>query len=80
MGEGIATEAARAAIRHGFEEAGLDRIVASADTPNTASLRVMQRVGMGYERRETHEGGDTTYYAISREDFRATNGPTDVPG
>jgi len=79
-GEGLATEAARAAIRHGFEEAGLDRIVASADTPNAASLRVMRKAGMRYEKREVHENRDTTYYAISREDFRAANGPTDVPG
>ncbi len=79
-GTGLATEAVRALIHHGFEDLGFERIAASADTPNAASLRVMQRVGMSYERRETHEGRDTTYYAISREDFRATNGPTDEPG
>jgi hypothetical protein len=26
---------------------------------------------MSYEKREIREGRDTTYYAISREDFRA---------
>ncbi len=79
-GEGLATEAARAAIRHGFEEAGLDRIAASADTPNTASLRVMRKVGMRYEKREICEGRDTTCYAISRADFRARTVPSAAPG
>lgn len=79
-GGGLATEAARAAIRQGFEVAGLDHIPASADTPNVASLRVMQKAGMRREKRETYEGRDTTYYVISREDFRAANGPTSAPG
>jgi [ribosomal protein S5]-alanine N-acetyltransferase len=79
-GEGLATEAARAAIRHGFEEADLDRIAASADTPNTALLRVMRKAGMRHEKREICEGRDTTCYAISREDFRARAVPSAAPG
>ncbi len=79
-GEGLAAEAARAAIRYGFEEAGLDRIAASADTPNAASLRVMRKAGMRYEKREIREGRDTTYYAISREDFRARTVLSGAPG
>ncbi len=53
-------------IRHGFEEAGLDRIEASADTPNAAWLRVMEKAGMAYEKREIREGQDLTYFARSR--------------
>lgn len=79
-GAGLATEMARAAIRYGFEEAGFERITASADTPNMASLRVMQKAGMRYEKREVRDGQDTTYYSISREDFRAATGPTAAPG
>lgn len=79
-GKGLATEAARAAIRYGFEKLGLKRIAASADTPNSASLRVMRKAGMRYEKREVYEDRDTTCYAISRGDFRAANGPTSAPG
>lgn len=79
-GKGFATEAGYAAIRHGFEGAGLDFIPASADTPNTASLRVMEKFGMRREKREIHEGRDTTYYGISRENFRAADGSTVAPG
>jgi ribosomal-protein-alanine N-acetyltransferase len=79
-GMGLATEAVRATIRYGFEEAGLDRIAASADTPNAASLRVMRKAGMRYEKREVREGRDTTYYAISHEDFRARTVLSGAPG
>lgn len=45
-GQGFATEAARAALGYGFDVLGLDRIVAWAMEENTASLAVMQRLGM----------------------------------
>lgn len=73
-GMGLATEAARAAIRYGFE-AGLDRVVASADTENAASLRVMQKAGMGYEKRVLRGGRDQTYYALSREAYEPDDAP-----
>ena len=69
-GEGLATEAARAMIRHGFEEVGLERIVAGADTENAASLRVMEKAGMIREGRDRRNGHDLTYYALSREAFQ----------
>ena len=45
-GQGYATEAARAALDHGFGPLGLDRIVAWAMPANAASLAVMKRLGM----------------------------------
>jgi len=45
-GKGYATEAARAALAHGFGPLGLGEIVSFAGVGNTASIRVMQRVGM----------------------------------
>ncbi len=38
----LATEAARACISYAFEVAGLGRVIAGADAPNVASLRVME--------------------------------------
>ena len=66
---GFATEAARAMIRFGFEQTGLDFVIASADAPNSASLEVMQRVGMSFDRRETVNEKDTVYYRLDRRDF-----------
>ena len=69
-GRGLATEAARAMIRYGFEELALTRVIASADTVNASSLRVMEKAGMTFEKRAIVGGLDTTYYALSREAFQ----------
>ena len=45
-GHGYATEAARAALEHGFGAVGLDEIVSFTATTNLPSQRVMQRIGM----------------------------------
>lgn len=45
-GQGFATEAARASLRFGFEELGLDEIVAFTAYGNSRSRAVMQRLGM----------------------------------
>ena len=45
-GHGYATEAAGAALAYGFEQVGLPEIVAYAAVGNTASFRVMERIGM----------------------------------
>ena len=45
-GHGYATEAARAAVRDGFERLGLDEIVSFTAQVNERSWRVMQRIGM----------------------------------
>ncbi|MDQ1744546.1 MAG: hypothetical protein QOE23_2885 [Pseudonocardiales bacterium] len=45
-GQGFATEAARQALRVGFESFGLAEIVSFTATGNTASRAVMRRLGM----------------------------------
>lgn len=45
-GKGYATEAGQAAIRHGFEVAGLAGIVSFTSLVNTRSIAVMERLGM----------------------------------
>ena len=45
-GRGYATEAARAAVQHGFDNLGLREIVAFAPPQNERSIAVMERLGM----------------------------------
>ncbi|MDG2520810.1 GNAT family N-acetyltransferase [Caulobacter segnis] len=45
-GAGYASEAALAAIRHGFDTLGLEQIVSFTATENLRSQAVMQRIGM----------------------------------
>ena len=49
QGKGLATEAVRRVLTFGFEELGLHRIEARFIEGNTASLRLMERVGMTFE-------------------------------
>ena len=74
-GKGYATEAARACLRHGFESLNLKRIVAVTRHGNLASQRVLERVGMRYEKEVTHYGVGGMGYVITLEEFE----PDDVP-
>lgn len=71
-GRGLATEAARAVLAHGFGTVGLARVIAATDVPNTASARVMERLGMRFTHRGTLNGLDTVFYEIRRDDFDAS--------
>ena len=81
-GHGYATEAAAAMLALGFTQFVLHRIFASCDARNTASYKVMQRLGL---RREAHfihneifkgEWGEELVYAILQGEWanRAANG------
>ncbi|GAA3542355.1 GNAT family N-acetyltransferase [Nonomuraea rosea] len=72
-GRGIATEAARAALRFGFEEAGLDRIVSICHVDQHASARVMTKLGMRQERETVvpAHGQPVRVLAITRDEFEA---------
>jgi RimJ/RimL family protein N-acetyltransferase len=50
-GRGLVREAAVVMLRLGFRELGLHRIIGRCDGRNTASARLMERLGM---RREAH--------------------------
>ncbi|MBE9004241.1 GNAT family N-acetyltransferase [Fortiea sp. LEGE XX443] len=64
---GVGTEAATATIKYGFEQVRLNRIVAIAHPKNIASVRVIQKVGMKYEKNARFYNVDVVYYAINRE-------------
>ena len=68
--QGLATEAATAVLNWGFEQLNLQQIVAVTGPANLASQRVMQKLGMRYERNIQYNGTEVVYYALSREEFR----------
>ena len=45
---------------------GFERIEASTDALNAASVGVMERAGMRFWKREITNGVDTIYYAVDR--------------
>jgi RimJ/RimL family protein N-acetyltransferase len=48
-GNGYATEASRTLVKYGFETLGLHRIFASHVVRNSASARVLRKIGMRHE-------------------------------
>src|SRR4051794_1815370 len=45
-GRGLTTRAAALAVRHAFDDLGLDRLAGYASAPNAASRRILERLGM----------------------------------
>lgn len=76
-GLGYATEAAGAMVDFGFRELGLHRISSWCIAENTASARVLERLGFrqeGRQRQNEHFKGewwDTLLYAILSEEWKA---------
>ncbi|MEX3957609.1 GNAT family N-acetyltransferase [Trinickia sp. EG282A] len=67
-GRGIATEAARALLRHAFETVFLDDVIADIASENVASRRVAEKIGM--KQVTDMSGGESDYerYRIRRGD------------
>ena len=74
-GQGYATEAARAVLGLAFETLGVHRVIATCDPRNTASYRVMEKLGMRREGRHVKavkihgESCDEYFYAILAEEW-----------
>jgi [ribosomal protein S5]-alanine N-acetyltransferase len=75
-GQGLATEALRALIGHGFGAIELNRIEADIDPRNASSARVLERLGFvkeGRARQRWIVGGevcDSDLYGLVREEWR----------
>jgi RimJ/RimL family protein N-acetyltransferase len=66
-GQGYATEAAREALRFGFETLGLDEIVSITRPANARSRAVMERLGMTRDPADDFERPDRDGVGIHRE-------------
>jgi len=70
-GQGLATAAAQRALAYGFEVSKLERIVAIAQPANRASIRVMEKIGMRYEREMVHRGFRVVLHVITLAEFQS---------
>ena len=71
-GRGIATESSLAIVRYGFETLGLERIIALVLPDNAGSIRVLEKVGMRFERMIEYCGESAQRWAIESSRTRAT--------
>lgn len=62
--QGLATEAATAIVKYGFTALGFDRLVAIAKPENFGSRRVMEKIGMSYEKEISLYGNLWVYYSL----------------
>lgn len=77
-GRGLATEGALVLLHHAFGTAGLERVWAKTMAVNTASRRVMEKIGMRHVDTEAREWDDPlpgselgeVTYEITRQDWR----------
>lgn len=68
--KGYATEAAEAVLKYGFENLKLNRVIALAKPENTASRRVIEKIGMQYVKEAQYWGITCAYYAISKSQYQ----------
>lgn len=66
-------ECAKAWLEYGFNVANLEKIVAVAQPENTASWRIMEKLGMTYKKTELHYDLECVFYAISKAEFDKLN-------
>jgi RimJ/RimL family protein N-acetyltransferase len=71
-GRGFATEAGRAVLREGFEELGLERIVAVTRDENVASQRVLAKLGFVPAGRRTAWGRDQPFFVLEAARYFAS--------
>jgi ribosomal-protein-alanine N-acetyltransferase len=67
-GGGYASEVAREAVRFGFEEAGLEKIIGLVHPENTASIRVLEKCGLRFTDRLQLWGMEMLRYRIHRSE------------
>jgi RimJ/RimL family protein N-acetyltransferase len=64
-GQGLATEAAQALVAIWRERRLSRSLVGIVDLPHTASRRVMEKIGLVYERDATYHDSDVALYRLS---------------
>ena len=65
-GRGLATELAGAMLDYGWTSLGFDDVQASTDGANTASVRVLEKLGFTMTRQAVVDGLDTIFFHVAR--------------
>lgn len=64
--KGYATESAAACLKYGFEVLKLNRIIGRAMKENTASIKVLEKIGLVYETDCVFENKEAVIYKIEK--------------
>lgn len=66
---GYATEGGRAAVAWAFEQLGVDEVISLTIPDNAASRRVMEKVGLHYDRTQEVAGHEQVIYLVNRDEW-----------
>lgn len=75
--KGYATEASHLALQYGFRRLGLDSVIARAVKENTASIQVMKKLGLEFEKDFDDHGGICEQHRIDKYSY-VLQSPTDM--
>ena len=67
-GKGYGTESSETLIEYGFNELDLSQIIAIAYPENVASIKIMEKIGMTFDKLAPYDPGDidAAWYSISK--------------
>ncbi|MFD2562569.1 GNAT family N-acetyltransferase [Aquimarina rubra] len=72
--KGYATESAIASLKYGFYQLHLQEIIGRVDGENKASIRVLEKLGMKFWKKDPCNGiQNSSYYKIHKSDFQNIN-------
>lgn len=70
-GRGLATEAARTALHDVFERVKLECVISIVAPANRASIRIMEKLGLRFDREFENQGVQLVQYSIDRLGYLA---------
>ena len=68
-GKGYATESAKAALDYGFNVLKLNTIVGRAAIENTNSVKVLEKVGLKFEKEDVEHGDKIFKFKLDKKDY-----------
>jgi len=69
-GRGIASECAAACLDYGFNQLGIQEIVGRSARANHASIRILEKIGMQFWKKDTCEGiSNSVWYKIDKSTY-----------
>lgn len=72
-GKGYATEAARATLEYAFKQMDLDSVIGLTKLTNTASMNVLEKIGLKYIKDMEIFNLDCKYFKITKEEYENIN-------
>lgn len=71
-GKGYATESSIAMLKYGFENLNVNKIVGAAEVGNTASNKILKKIGLKFVNSFVFDNTLCNWYELNKEDYAKT--------